>query len=103
MISFFKPTKCIWWTIGWFAAFLAGLYIAAIFLSNDIFGPFVAALIYGPLFLLDLFGIPLTSLGDGGWGSPNIFGWILLIFFYFILAYVVGSIISRIKNASLKI
>lgn len=68
---------------------------------NDTLAPIFAFLIYGPLFLFDLLGLPVFTQGDGGWGSPTILGWIAVIFFYGIIIFLIGSLVAKLRKKNM--
>lgn len=96
MISFLRPTK--YTLISALVVFVLLVLVGtASMFMNDIFGPALAFLVYGPLFLFGLMGLPVVANGGMGWGMPTVLGFVLLIIFYAVISHGVGLIVSKCK------
>lgn len=84
------------------------LIIASIFLVlftlekmnfDEIAGPPMLLLLYGPLYLAEAVGLPVLSHSDI-FGVINVFGWFVLILFYLVVAYGLAWMWSKMKSKS---
>ena len=79
-----------------FAA-LIGIHAAAVFFSPETLAPAVAGSVYLPLMPLKVAGVPVFAVAEsGGWPSPSLLGWVLVLLLWFAIWLVVASFLSRL-------
>lgn len=78
------------------------LHAASVALSASLpeaIAPAVAATVYLPLWPLSAAGVPVfAGAAAGGWGSPSVAGWLVLLVVWSLLWWSVVATVSRFRR-----
>jgi len=82
--------------------YLASTHLVSVFFStllgSDRLSAFIAGTLYLPLWPFSKIGLPVFQRNSWMIPPPNLFGWVLIIFFWATVYWALATLVSRIIN-----
>jgi hypothetical protein len=76
---------------------LTGCHALAALFPPTVLAPAIAGSIYIPLLPLKAIGVPVFGTAQsGGWSSPSLIGWVVVIILWLVIWWAVAYLVSRL-------